>query len=370
MKLPTTPSCPLCDNQQHQLVFTANNMPVFQNVVFETKQLASDSSAGDITLLLCHQCGLVFNASFNPQDLQFNARYENEQGHSSYYRHYLSSIIDLFKQKGFENKKIVEIGCGKGFFLEQLAQAGFDVAGFDPAYEGDNPGIVKDYFSRRYSTLSANVIVLRHMLAHIQRPLEFLHLIAEAVNYDASIYIETAALNWILEQGAFWDIYYENCNYFTAQTLAALFSQSEQGSLFGGQYQYVIANLKDLVKPNQVLLNKTLEAQHFSKLTARINRFRERLTQKPQIAIWGAAGKGVSFANFIDSHSELISCLIDINPKKHQHYIPKTAHKIISPNELKDDTVPAILVMNDNYLNEIKAMVAPFNIPVMTLDTI
>lgn len=85
-------------------------------------------------------------------------------------------------RKFFHGKKIIEIGCGKGYFLEMLRKNGFDVTGFDPAYEGDNPYIVKDYYSDQYSHLNADLIILRHTLEHIDDPLKFLHSIATAVN--------------------------------------------------------------------------------------------------------------------------------------------------------------------------------------------
>jgi len=45
---------------------------------------------------------------------------------------YLDGIVTLLIDNGFKNKKIVEIGCGKGYFFEKLIKAGFDVTGFDP----------------------------------------------------------------------------------------------------------------------------------------------------------------------------------------------------------------------------------------------
>jgi len=36
-------------------------------------------------------------------------------------------------------ERIVEVGCGKGYFWEMLLVKGFDVTGSDPTYEGENP---------------------------------------------------------------------------------------------------------------------------------------------------------------------------------------------------------------------------------------
>ena len=73
---------------------------------------------------------------------------------SSYFQNYLEDILCLFIGKNLHKKKTIEIGCGKGYFLERLLENGFEVTGFDPAYEGDNPHIIKDYFSDKYSYLN------------------------------------------------------------------------------------------------------------------------------------------------------------------------------------------------------------------------
>jgi len=81
------------------------------------------------------------------------------------------------------------------------------------AYEGDNPHIIKDYFSDKYSHLNGEVIVLRHTLEHIESPLNFIHNIAKSVDYKGIIFIEVPSFEWILQKKAFWDIFYEHCNY-------------------------------------------------------------------------------------------------------------------------------------------------------------
>lgn len=361
-------NCLLCESQQVSTVFTAENMPVFQNVTYKTNELAKAAPIGNIKLMICEQCGFVYNSEFDSQKLQFDESYESEQGYSTFYRNHLSYIVNLFKQRGFESKKIIEIGCGKGFFLETLVQSGFDVSGFDPAYSGNNPNIVKDYFSLRYANLSADLIVLRNILPHIQNPLHFLHTIAEAVNYNASIYIELASLNWILQHYAFWDIYYEFCNYFTDATLTNMFNKSEHGFLLKGQSQYVIADLKDLRDRNYTL-TKIDNFDQFLKLNQHVHYCRENLLKRRGLALWGASGKGVAFASLVDPNAELVSFFFDINPKKHHLYVPKTAQKILSPNELKDVTVNDILVMNNNYFEEIKEATKFYDVNVTTIDS-
>ena len=76
------------------------------------------------------------------------------------------------------------------------------------------------------------------------------------------------------------------------------------------------------------------------------------------LMVWGAGAKGATFVNLVDSDRVFIRGLIDINPKKQNRYIPKTAHKIYGTEVLGSEKVKTILVMNENYLNEIKNTVS------------
>jgi hypothetical protein len=73
--------------------------------------------------------------------------------------------------------------------------------------------------------------------------------------------------------------------------------------------------------------------------------------------IWGAGAKGVSFCNMIDPEAKSLRGIIDINPNKQGKFCPVTGHPIISPAEIEADT-EYILVMNNNYLNEIKNLMS------------
>jgi len=175
-------NCPLCQWQKFSLVYEVQNIPVFQNKVYETTEAAQNAQTANVSLMLCQNCGFVFNAEFDMSIMNYDAQYQNEQAHSPCFQDYLNDIINLFKKKSLHTKKIIEIGCGKGYFLENLQKHGFNVTGFDPAYEGNNPYIIKDYFSEKYSHLNGDVIIMRHILEHIQNPLNFLHNILICLN--------------------------------------------------------------------------------------------------------------------------------------------------------------------------------------------
>ena len=114
-------------------------------------------------------------------------------------------------------KNIIEVGCGSGFFLELLNNNGFEVVGFDPAYKGKNPKIQKRYFNLN-SKISANGIILRHVLEHINDPYTFL-LNLKKKNNGGLIYIEVPCFEWVLKKRTWFDVFYEHVNYFRLEDL-------------------------------------------------------------------------------------------------------------------------------------------------------
>jgi SAM-dependent methyltransferase len=350
--------CPLCNKSDFSLIYNVKNIPLFQNKTYMTMASARNAQTADVKLIFCHHCGFIFNANFDANTMDYDDQYQNEQSHSFYFQNYLDEIIDLFLARNFRKKKIVEIGCGKGYFLEKLRKNGFNVTGFDPAYEGDSPYIIKDYFSDKYSDVNSDLIVLRHTLEHIQNPLRFLHSIGSAVGYRGMMYIEVPDFRWILKKKAFWDIYYEHCNYFSLESLGSIFQKSERGSLFSNQYMYLLSDLSGLreqAKPNTTSHSFNLSSPQ---LKRQLNFYQGFVKDHPGMLVWGAGAKGSTFVNLTDVNKEYISCLVDINPKKQGRYIAKTGHKIISPAQLADfGGERDILVMNDNYYQEIQELI-------------
>ena len=369
-------NCPLCQGSSLSLIYEVRNIPVFQNKVYNDAELAKNARTANVSLVLCQNCSFVFNSDFDMSLMNYDARYQNEQAHSPCFQDYLDGIIGIFTAKNFHKNKVIEIGCGKGYFLEKLGRYGFEVTGFDPAYEGDNPHIIKDYFTGKYSHLNAELIILRHTLEHVQNPLNFLNDIASAADYKGMIFIEVPSLEWIIQKKAFWDIFYEHCNYFTFRSLGSIFQKAEQGLLFNGQYMYLLADLRKLrthIKPamtDQIRSDQIRSDQisyQFLLFKEHLKDYQKFVDTHRGMLVWGGGAKGAIFVNLTDPDQEYISYVVDINPKKQNQYIAKTAHKIVDPEFLNDIKEGDILIMNENYYDEVKKDIGNLNFDIHTL---
>ncbi|MEO5648157.1 MAG: class I SAM-dependent methyltransferase [Chitinophagaceae bacterium] len=355
--------CPLTGSVHTRIIYEQRSVPLIQNKVYHTKEQAKNAPCKDVIIAQSLDNGFVFSADFTDSIIDYDMHYQNEQSNSAYFRRHLENVIEIMQSNNTLNDKVVEIGCGKAYFMDMLLDRGVDVIGFDPTYEGESPRVVKDFFSDKYSDIGANLIILRHTMEHISEPFHFIKTIAAANNYKGKIYIEVPTFEWIIKHNATEDIFYEHCNYFTLDTLQMLFKKSVGGHFFNGQYIYVIADLADV---NANIPKKDI-VPYEVKFTDRLNEYNEMINNSGSVAIWGAGAKGSTFLNLIDKEGEKVKCVIDINPKKQNQYVGGTGHYIIKPGELQGYRIENIVVMNINYIDEIKAITEPLHINLITL---
>ena len=337
-----------------RLLYAAQDFPVFQNRMYPTPEAARACPTGNLRLVEDLGTGLVYNAAFRPELMQYDAHYQNEQAVSPLFQDHLEAVASIIASTlGYTG--IVEVGCGKAYFLELLVAKGFDVTGFDPAYEGTNPRVVKHYFQRGQG-IDAKGLVLRHVLEHIQDPLAFLLALKEANGGGGQIYIEVPSFDWICAHRAWFDVFYEHANYFRLSDFRRMFGRIDAcGTLFGDQYLYVVADLASLRPPEFDPADRVDFPPDFTR-----NLISQAQSPEPraQTAVWGGASKGVIFALLRDRIGAPVSIVIDVNPAKQGQYLPGTGLRVHSPTEaLPQLPVGAtIFVMNSNYLDEIKHM--------------
>ena len=333
------------DNRR--LLYSQSDYPLFQNRVYDSPEAARSCPRGDIRIVEDLGTGLVYNAAFDPALMVYDADYQNEQANSGRFRAHLNEVTGIVLSH-MGRGRLVEIGCGKGYFLEMLRAAGADIRGFDPAYEGDNPAIQRRYFEpgRRYDG-----VVLRHVIEHISDPFGFLAALRESNSGQGLIYIEVPCLDWICRNRAWFDIFYEHVNYFRLTDFNRLFGRVlTSGPLFSGQYLYVVADLATLRAPKIDPGDRVDFPADFIGGVGREDRSEPR-------AIWGGASKGVIYALLRERAGSPVDMAIDISPAKQGRYLPATGVAVIAPEEALAARAGAdIAIMNPNYLEEIKAM--------------
>lgn len=378
-------ACPLCSSERVEEFYWQRNIPVHVNVICNTPEEAINCRKGTISLAVCHNCGLVFNSQFSSKLLEYDKNYDNEQFHSNYYQEYVNSIVKiLINRYQVSNKRILEVGSGNGKFLCLLCRESDSKGiGIDPAYQGEkeqgNVSFIRDYFSEKYSNVKADILILRHVLEHVERPGDFLAYIIHNVDIDTELITATEVpdFEWILKQGSYWDITYEHCNYFARESLQNLLALSQIQvndvfNTFSNQYIIAIGKFSPKNPPDMKLIAQTYPRKKiidgFMSNISNIEKQKNRINSiinglKGPFTIWGVAGKGVTFINTLDEKARReIPFVIDINKNKQGKYCPGTGHKIVPPEVLKQEkSLKDIMVMNPNYYDEISQLLGTYD---------
>jgi SAM-dependent methyltransferase len=334
------------------------NLPVYQNKMFDSSVAARACPRGDVLLAQDEASGLVSNVAFDPSKLEYDESYQNEQGNSSAFQSHLSVVLATINRH-FRSAHILEIGCGKGAFLDLLRRDGHDAFGVDPAYEGDASHIVKAAFLPGLG-IRGDAIVMRHVLEHIPQPLAFLDTVRQANGDQGTIYIEVPCLDWILLKRAWFDVFYEHVNYFRLADFGRMFANvRESGHLFGGQYIYAVAELASLRDPTQSGPSEPVAVPE--DFFRSIDRCLTDSATSSQRVVWGGAAKGVMFSHHMLARGLVLDFVIDINPAKQGKFLAATGLPVLSPKVglSRLDRGADIFIMNSNYLCEIQAMAGP-----------
>ena len=373
-------TCPICSAQKSESIFTWEKVPANIGILWPTKEAATNCSRGDLKVAFCRSCGYIWNTAFDPDRLEYSQAYDNTLHYSAVYDKYARKMAKhLVERYNIKNKKIIEIGCGKGDFLILLSNLGNNRGiGFDTSYEtrdleaevAERISIVQDFYSGKYSDYSGDLMVSRYVLEHIVEPSQFLRMVRSNIGdkRDTVVYFEVPDVYLILEQLSVWDFIYEHVSYFSPGSLAFLFESSgfqvlDLTETYGQQFIAI-----EVVPANGTKTKRYDCRPDLLKLERKVSEFGPQLEQKKQIwsdmlekiriqkrrtLIWGAGAKGVSYLNMLDIRDE-IPCIVDINPNKHGKYIAGTGQEIVSPEFAKEYRPELVIVMNPIYIDEIR----------------
>lgn len=369
--------CPACNFPDTVIFLKRDSGPVHQNLVLRTRSEALQLTRTELVLSICHNCGFVFNVSFDESLLSYGQNYDNCQFNSRHFKAYIEGRIrELVENRGLRDKQIVEIGCGKGEFLRALVSypgSGNTGIGYDPSYLGPLEVLggrikfKKEYYGVETDSQPADVVVCRHLIEHIENPLTFLENVRRSIKdtEESRLFLETPCVDWILTNSVIQDFFYEHCSLFTEYSLGRLlkrcdFDVIQSRHVFNGQYLWVEAkpsggmgSIQDLSQ--EMLVVKALGyGIEESRLIKHWQTWIRSIAPKGSVAIWGAAAKGVTFTNLIDPEETFVNCLVDLNSNKQGCFIPGTGHPVVSPLELPSRGVSHAIIMNPNYTQEIR----------------
>jgi SAM-dependent methyltransferase len=374
--------CTACGAEGPRTFFEVPDIPVLVCALWPDTSSARACPRGDLRLTYCETCGGIENQAFDPSRVEYTDQYENSLHFSEFFQGYVrdlaQGIVERFSPEG---GTVVEIGCGDGQFLHMVCELGqCQGVGFDPSYDRDAPDqldngrvrFVREYFDQTQADLGADLVVCRQVLEHVPDPGSMLRSVRAALQPDAAVFFEVPNARYTLERPSLWDVIYEHVTYWSAGSLARLFSACGY-DVMGSELTYADQFVAVEARPatGQVGEVRT-DVDGLTELTQAVDRFaaasqetidgwraelasRRELGQR--VALWGTGARGVNFLNIADP-TGVIEAVVDINPRKHGMHAPGTGQRISPPESLVAEPPDLVVVMNPNYLDEIGAALA------------
>lgn len=372
--------CPACAGPHGTEIYRLDAIPVQSCILLDTEAEARNFPRRPLRLMFCDDCGFVFNAAFDPAMVDYASTTEESQHFSGTFNRFARDLVaEIARLHDLRGKTTLEIGCGKGDFLRELvAQTGTRGLGVDPGFiperQADTGEIRfrREYFDPAKIDTPPDFIVCRHTLEHIPNVDRFLRDITRVVGArpDVTLFFETPDVARVLAEGAFWDIYYEHCSYFSLGSHARLFRRhgldvTRLYLAYDDQYiiQYAApAGARPPLPAEEDLADLRALAAAFPYRVASTrahwaNLVRARHASGQRVAIWGGGSKGVSFLTTNGLGPE-VAQVIDINPFKQGKFLPGTGHRVSAPETLAAAPPDMVIVMNPVYLPEIGAQLA------------
>lgn len=372
-------ACPSCGAAETEPFYRVENVPTNSCILFETREEALGCHRGEVALHFCSACGFIFNAAFDPTLTEYSGRYEETQGFSpTFSRFHRNLAAELIERHGLRDRNVMEIGCGKGEFLVLLSQLGENRGvGVDPGAiperlhgvaGAERVKLVPEFFEPRHCEVEPDFLCCKMTLEHIPDTSSFISTIRAGLTQanGTVVFFQVPETYRILQQCAFEDIYHEHCSYFTEVSLRRLFEQCGFGVTrtaieYDSQYLTIEAvpssPQADLAGEDDVLAETAELVRTFPERVARhMDHWRATVRQAAAtgpVVLWGSGSKAVSFLTSLGIADE-VDCVTDINPNRHNHFMPGTGHRIVPPADLADLEPGLIIAMNRIYRDEIE----------------
>ena len=290
-----------------------------------------------ITLMVCqcNDCGLI-QLKNNPVGYYKNVITAASLSESSK-DNLVNEWRPFVKKYNVEGKDAIEVGAGRGDFLQVLEKLNINTYGIENSAENikecnkKNLNVDKAYltelpenFSKKYS-----LVVCNNFLEHQPKTKEFISCLRDLLIDDGIVYISVPNVDYLLEKACLYEFVADHLVYFTEQTL-------------NGNDLVVIAKLQSTVNISEA---RETVSEIIGSIKKEVNSYKN-------VAIWSAGHRALALMAMAKLTE--IDYVIDSANFKQGKFTPILHKKIISPEEfinIKCDLL--IIMLPGNYAEQV-----------------
>lgn len=354
--------CRCCENVfESSAVLHFKNMPAGAQGFLEKDEVGSDHGE-DLALYQCPYCGLLQimgePVPYYRDVIRASAVSEEMR---AFRLQYFGDFVRKYKLKG---RKVLEIGCGRGEFLELMNMTGAEGFGIE-----HKPESVQYCMSRG---LRVSECFLEHedadlpkspfdgfyimnFLEHIPEPNIFLKAIWRSLSDGAVGLIEVPNADMILQKNMFSEFISDHLMYFTKETLRILLEKNGFEVISSSMvwHDYCLAAV--VRKRAAVDLSEFYGAM--DKISAEINQYIDRIHGRGQeAAVWGAGHQALAVISLCGI-AHKVRFIVDSADFKQGKYTPASHLEIVHPKELNKNNIGAVIVMAASFSDEVAELI-------------
>lgn len=266
--------------------------------------------------------------------------------------------------------QVLEIGCFDGSFLSLFG--GHKLLGCEPNPMGQVAAnrhgveVVPRYFDAKdFKDSSIDLVIMRHLIEHLQHPLEVLTACKQIIKPGGRILIETPNIEHTLGQHVIGNFYHQHLHYFSRESLPIVLRRSGFELVAHGIRdfrQFIVAVKTDAVASAPARFTAPYADMIGNQIDG-FSRYLETLRQDMsawfaagpgRFAIYGASSTATGIVHAGGLNGERLAYLVDADPRKHGKVLPGTNITVFPPEHLREDPVETVFIASDFFKAEIK----------------
>lgn len=318
-----------------------------------------DDHGETLEVCQCSGCGLVQLNNSPVSYYQEVIRAASVSAEMTKFR--LGQFEQWIEKYALSGKKVIEVGCGAGEFMRIMQVNDIKLYGLEQGGNSINKclndgldveNVFIEHKTQKLQNAPFDAFYMLNFLEHLPDPNTVLQGLANNLLEGAIGLVEVPNFDMIIRDNLFSEFISDHLFYFTKETFIATLHQNGFDVLECSEVWQDYSISAVVKKREKTDLSSFALIQ--SSLKAELS---EYIAQYPSngVAIWGAGHQALAVMSLTELKGK-IKYVIDSAAFKQNKFTPATHIPIVSPDEIKENPVEAVIVMAASYSDEVVAI--------------
>lgn len=356
-------NCIICRRILNNPVAAFTNMPAQAQNMPEQDCLDEDQAI-ELILHECRGCGLI---QFDVKPVDYYKDVIRATRVSEKFRRLRSEQYEHFIQLcNLKNKKILEVGCGSGEFLEIWNDFAVEAYGIEHNHslvvhaQEQGLKVSQGFVSNEEEQLEHapfDAFVSFNFLEHQPDPVGMLHGISANLTEEGVGLITVPSFEYFQENSSYYEFIRDHIAYYTEETLSRLLDICGFEVLEAKRFN---KDTIEMIVKKRKMLPKIDYNQQIISMEKQFEKIMKNYQSDDEVYVWGASHQAFTLLSTVQALKSV--CLILDSAKfKWNKYSPVSHIRISSPEILTNKTPKCIIIMAPGYSDEIHRTIIEMN---------